>query len=164
MDDNKTIKDSQPYRIGEDSDVIQEAEIIQSDSISESEIGFIAPDEEDQDFNVIEIDDMICVYGPPNDIIDEDIIYEDLFDTDTETIDEVTFVYGPRPEIIHHKHKQLESLLKGTDIFLDYEGLDEGFNAIDCRLLINDELTVGEVKGVSLIMLQLGYEYEHIKR
>ena len=105
MEDNKTIKDSQSYRIDEDSDVIQEAEIIQSDSISESEIGFIAPDEEDQDFNVIEIDDMICVYGPPNDIIDEDIIYEDLFDTDTETIDEVTFVYGPRPEIIHHKHK-----------------------------------------------------------
>lgn len=105
MEDNKTIKDSQPYRIGEDSDVIQETEIIQSDSISESEIGFIAPDEEDQDFNVFEIDDMICVYGPPNDIIDEDIIYEDLFDTDTETIDEVTFVYGPRPEIIHHKHK-----------------------------------------------------------
>ena len=56
------------------------AEIIQSDSISESEIGFIAPDEEDQDFNVIEIDDMICVYGPPNDIIDEDTTYEDIIE------------------------------------------------------------------------------------
>lgn len=105
MEESRPIKDFHPYRIGEDSDVTQETEIIQSDSMSESEIDYMDSDEEDQDFNLIEIDDMICVYGPPNDIIDEDILYEDLFDTDTETIDEVTFVYGPRPEIIHHKHK-----------------------------------------------------------
>lgn len=113
MEENK---DFQPYRIGEDSDDTQEAEIIQSDSISESEIGFIAPDEEDQDFNVIEIDDMICVYGPPNDIIDEfdnlSLLLEDIDDTDLDpceiearTIDKISFTYGPPPEIIHHKRR-----------------------------------------------------------
>lgn len=113
MEESRPIKDFHPYRIGEDSDVTQETEIIQSDSMSESEIDYMDSDEEDLDFNVIEIDDMVLLYGPPNDIIDdfedlsllEDIDVEelDLFETETKTIDEVTFVYGPPPEIRHSR-------------------------------------------------------------
>lgn len=112
MEESRPIKDFHPYRIGEDSDVTQETEIIQSDSMSESEIDYMDSDEEDLDFNVIEIDDMYVLYGPPNDIIDdfedlsllediEDIDIEELdsFETETKAIDEVTFVYGPPPEI-----------------------------------------------------------------
>ena len=113
MEESRPIKDFHPYRIGEDSDVTQETEIIQSDSMSESEIDYMDSDEEDLDFNVIEIDDMVLLYGPPNDIIDdfedlsllEDIDVEelDLFETETKAIDEVTFVYGPPPEIRHSR-------------------------------------------------------------
>ena len=113
MEESRTMKDFHPYRIGEDSDVTQETEIIQSDSMSESEIDYMDSDEEDLDFNVIEIDDMVLLYGPPNDIIDdfedlsllEDIDVEelDLFETETKAIDEVTFVYGPPPEIRHSR-------------------------------------------------------------
>ena len=113
MEESRPIKDFHPYRIGEDSDVTQESEIIQSDSMSESEIDYMDSDEEDLDFNVIEIDDMVLLYGPPNDIIDdfedlsllEDIDVEelDLFETETKAIDEVTFVYGPPPEIRHSR-------------------------------------------------------------
>ena len=115
MEESRTMKDFHPYRIGEDSDVTQETEIIQSDSMSESEIDYMDSDEEDLDFNVIEIDDMVLLYGPPNDIIDnfddlsvledEDIDEEDfdLFETETKAIDEVTFVYGPPPEIRHSR-------------------------------------------------------------
>ena len=115
MEESRTMKDFHPYRIGEDSDVTQETEIIQSDSMSESEIDYMDSDEEDLDFNVIEIDDMVLLCGPPNDIIDnfddlsvledEDIDEEDfdLFETETKAIDEVTFVYGPPPEIRHSR-------------------------------------------------------------
>ena len=58
MEESRTMKDFHPYRIGEDSDVTQETEIIQSDSMSESEIDYMDSDEGDLDFNVIEIDDM----------------------------------------------------------------------------------------------------------
>jgi hypothetical protein len=81
--------------------------------MSESEIDYMDSDEGDQDFNVIEIDDMVVLYGPPNDIIDdfedlsllEDIDVDDLdsFETETKAIDEVTFVYGPPPEIRHSR-------------------------------------------------------------
>ena len=40
------------------------------------------------------------VSGPPDDIVEFD---DDLFDTETETIDKISFVYGPPPEIIHYK-------------------------------------------------------------
>jgi hypothetical protein len=122
MEESRPIKDFHPYRIGEDSDVTQETEIIQSDSMSESEIDYMDSDEEDLDFNVIEIDDMVLLYGPPNDIIDdfedlsllEDIDVEelDLFETETKAIDEVTFVYGPPPEIIR-SHKDWEITEQG---------------------------------------------------
>ena len=115
MEESRTMKDFHPYRIGEDSDVTQETEIIQSDSMSESEIDYMDSDEGDLDFNVIEIDDMEVLYGPPNDIIDnfddlsvledEDIDEEDfdLFETDAEAIDKISFVYGPPPEIRHSR-------------------------------------------------------------
>ena len=92
MDESRINKDSHPYRIGEDSDVTQETEIIQSGSVLESGIDFMDPNGEDLDFNVIEIDDICCVYGPPDDIVEFD---DDLFDTETETIDKISFVYGP---------------------------------------------------------------------
>lgn len=118
MEESRTMKDFHPYRIGEDSDVTQETEIIQSDSMSESEIDYMDSDEGDLDFNVIEIDDMEVLYGPPNDIIDnfddlsvledEDIDEEDfdLFETDAEAIDKISFVYGPPPEIIRKRKEQ----------------------------------------------------------
>lgn len=122
MEESRPIKDFHPYRIGEDSDVTQETEIIQSDSMSESEIDYMDSDEEDLDFNVIEIDDMVLLYGPPNDIIDnfddlsvlEDIDEEDfdLFETDAEAIDKISFVYGPPPEIIR-SHKDWEITEQG---------------------------------------------------
>lgn len=126
MEENKKNKDFQPYCIGEDSDVTQEAEIIQSDSISESEKDFMGSDDvdniievfyeskkeydsqwdpewEDECYHkVLELDDICCVYGPPDDIVELD---DDLFDTETETIDKISFVYGSPSEIIHHKHK-----------------------------------------------------------
>lgn len=122
MEESRTMKDFHPYRIGEDSDVTQETEIIQSDSMSESEIDYMDSDEEDLDFNVIEIDDMVLLYGPPNDIIDdfedlsllEDIDVEelDLFETETKAIDKISFVYGPPPEIIR-SHKDWEITEQG---------------------------------------------------
>lgn len=122
MEESRTMKDFHPYRIGEDSDVTQETEIIQSDSMSESEIDYMDSDEGDLDFNVIEIDDMEVLYGPPNDIIDnfddlsvlEDIDEEDfdLFETDAEAIDKISFVYGPPPEIIR-SHKDWEITEQG---------------------------------------------------
>lgn len=122
MEESRTMKDFHPYRISEDSDVTQEAEIIQSDSMSESEIDYMDSDEGDLDFNVIEIDDMVLLYGPPNDIIDnfddlsvlEDIDEEDfdLFETDAEAIDKISFVYGPPPEIIR-SHKDWEITEQG---------------------------------------------------
>lgn len=122
MEESLTMKDFHPYRIGEDSDVTQETEIIQSDSMSESEIDYMDSDEGDLDFNVIEIDDMVLLYGPPNDIIDnfddlsvlEDIDEEDfdLFETDAEAIDKISFVYGPPPEIIR-SHKDWEITEQG---------------------------------------------------
>ena len=122
MEESRTMKDFHPYRIGEDSDVTQETEIIQSDSMSESEIDYMDSDEGDLDFNVIEIDDMVLLYGPPNDIIDnfddlsvlEDIDEEDfdLFETDAEAIDKISFVYGPPPEIIR-SHKDWEITEQG---------------------------------------------------
>lgn len=102
MEESRTKKDFHSYRIDEDRDVTQETEIIQSDSISESEKDFMGPDDEDLNFNVVEIDDICCVYGPPDDIVELD---DDLFDTETETIDKISFVYGPPPEIIHHKRR-----------------------------------------------------------
>ena len=102
MDESRINKDSHPSRIGEDRDVTQETEIIQSGSVLESGIDFMDPNGEDLDFNVIEIDDICCVYGPPDDIVEFD---DDLFDTETETIDKISFVYGPPPEIIHHKRR-----------------------------------------------------------
>lgn len=122
MEESRTKKDFHPYRIDEDRDVTQETEIIQSDSMSESEIDNVDSDEGDLDFNVIEIDDMEVLYGPPNDIIDnlddlsvlEDIDEEDfdLFETDAEAIDKISFVYGPPPEIIR-SHKDWEITEQG---------------------------------------------------
>ena len=122
MEESRTKKDFHPYRIDEDRDVTQETEIIQSDSMSESEIDNVYSDEGDLDFNVIEIDDMEVLYGPLNDIIDnlddlsvlEDIDEEDfdLFETDAEAIDKISFVYGPPPEIIR-SHKDWEITEQG---------------------------------------------------